>query len=291
MEAAMQQISSGRSNPVTLIVPPATIWTSEGVTVLIMAAVIVLWHFAAQESDTVRALFSEPALIWSRMVDITLGGHFYREGDPLLFDHVFASAKRVGVGLCLGIAFGFPVGVGLVLLPTLERAGAKALIILFAAPNLAMFYIFVIWFGFGETGKLIFLAWGAFLYQAIMVFHGLKGILSNSRHPHRELIERAVGDGVTRMQLYRYVLVPFSLPQLFVGLRFAAARSWAILVVIEMSGTTRGIGHLIANAFLAFDIPALFAYTIILTLCSYATWTLVRFAEKKVLRWNVQSPI
>jgi NitT/TauT family transport system permease protein len=54
--------------------------------------------------------------------------------------------------------------------------------------------------------------------------------------------------GLTRMQLFKRVIVPASLPQILTGLRIALGVAWLVVVAAEMIAVNSGLGYLIIDA-------------------------------------------
>ncbi len=273
-------------NPVAWIIKrePRT-WITSGVSLVLIGIFLAFWSFNARETEIVRFLFSSPYLVLSKIYDFIVTGS--------ILAHFLSSAKLVFGSMVLGLLIGPPLGILLSVRPVLGRIVAPFLTFSFVFPTIAMLYIFLVLFGFNETTMFWFLVFGATQYHVVLVFQKCQSILSGKDHTDvmQDFIKRAVVDHASRWRLFCSVLIPVSLPQIFVGLRLISARTWNILILVEASNAIVGQGYLLNKAYLSFDVPGVFAHTLILALYAYFTWTLIRLVEQRMLHWNQHSPI
>jgi sulfonate transport system permease protein len=149
-----------------------------------------------------------------------------------------------------------------------------------ALPILALIPLAIVWWGIGETPKVALIALGVVFPVYINTFAAIRSV-------DARLIESARSLGLGRLGLVRHVILPGALPGFFVGLRFALAVSWLVLVVSEQINANSGLGYLMMNAqqFLRTDI-------IVVGLLIYGTLGLlsdlfVRFLERTMLQWRL----
>ncbi len=199
--------------------------------------------------------------------------------DGRLQENLAISAQRAGLGLFFGIV----VGTVLALAVGLSRVG-EALIdgpvqIKRAIPSLALIPLLILWFGIGETMKVITIALGVFVPIYIHTHTGLRGI--DARY-----VELAETVGLSRADFIRQVVLPGALPGFFLGLRFAVTGAWLSLVVVEQINATSGIGYMmeLARTYGQTDIivVGLVVYGVLGLLSDGA----VRFIERKALSWR-----
>jgi sulfonate transport system permease protein len=146
-------------------------------------------------------------------------------------------------------------------------------------PVLALVPLFIVWFGIGETPKIVLIAVATIFPVYLNLFTGI-------RSADVKLVEAGRSVGLTPFELTTQVILPGALPSLFTGLRYASAVALLVLVVAEQINASSGIGYLINNArdFLRTDI-------IVLCLLVYAMLGLasdagVRWLERRVLAWR-----
>jgi sulfonate transport system permease protein len=196
-----------------------------------------------------------------------------------LVPNLLISLQRVAIGL----AFGVTIGTALALAASLSRAGEDAIDgtvqMARTLPHLALIPLMILWFGIGETPKIVLIALGSVFPIYLNLFSAVRGA-------DRKLLESASVLGLSHAQTIWHVILPAALPGFLVGLRQAFGFSWLSLVVAEQINASSGIGYLVMNArdFLRTDI--IFDGLIIYALLGLATDQAVRFLERHLLVWR-----
>jgi len=104
-----------------------------------------------------------------------------------------------------------------------------------------------------------------------------------------KLLEMARTFGAGRLTLFYRVIVPASIPGIFVGLRLSATTALLLLIAAEMIGANRGVGFQVINAQYNFQIPLMFASILLLALAGLLTNTLLVLLQRRLCRWNPRS--
>ncbi|OUJ12655.1 ABC transporter permease [Acetobacter sp. DsW_063] len=199
--------------------------------------------------------------------------------DGTLTSNLGVSLLRAGAGF--GIAA--VVGVTLALFSGLSRVGEDLvdapLQIMRTLPALALVPLFILWFGIGETPKVLLVALGATFPIYLNLHKGVRSI-------DPKLLEMTRTLGLSRLDTIRNVILPGALPDLLIGIRYAVGVSWLMLVVAEQVNAESGIGHMMMDAedFLRTDIimVGLLVYGVLGLLSDQ----IVRFLEAKLLVWR-----
>jgi len=199
--------------------------------------------------------------------------------DGTLPFNLGVSLLRAGSGLGLAIT----LGVTLALISGLSRIGEDVvdapLQILRTLPALALVPLYILWFGIGETPKILLVAIGATFPIYLNLHKGIRSI-------DPKLAEMASTLGLSRWQTIRDVFLPGALPDFLTGLRYAVGVSWLMLVVAEQVNAESGIGHMMMDAqdFLRTDIilVGLLVYGVL----GLISDQIVRFLESTLLAWR-----
>lgn len=199
--------------------------------------------------------------------------------DGRLPANILSSLKLASVSLVIGVT----LGLALALISGLSRIGEAVvdgpIQVKRAVPTLAIIPLAIIWFGIGDTMKIIIIATSVLIPVYINTTAQLKGV--DLRH-----VELAETVGLSRIQFIRKVAVPGALPGFFTGLRLAVTISWTALVVVEQVNATSGIGYLMTQARLYGQLDI-----VVVGLLVYAVFGLsgdyaVRAIERKALSWR-----
>ena len=106
---------------------------------------------------------------------------------------------------------------------------------------LAWIPLIVLWFGIGETSKIIVIVLAAFFPILINTISGIK-----STDP--KLIEVGKMYNLSKLKLFIKIYLPSAIPSIFVGLKLGLGVSWMAVVGAEIIAATSGIGYRINDA-------------------------------------------
>ncbi len=203
-------------------------------------------------------------------------------GDGFLLEHIGTTVVEILLGLGLGASFGIALAAILFQFPGVERVVRPYIVASQALPKLALAPIFVLWFGFGLTPKVLITA----LIVFFPLFENTLAGLASPRWEERELFRvlRA-----SRWQTFWRLRLPSALPFIFAGLRVAAILSVVGATVSEYVGANRGLGALIIAAQGALDTPQMFAVFVLLTVIGLLLYRAVIVIEGIVLSRRYQS--
>jgi len=152
-----------------------------------------------------------------------------------------ASLMRVLSAFILAAAAGIPAGLAMGI-SRWARAILDPIIEFYRPlPPLAYLPLMVIWFGIGETSKIMLIFLACFAPVALAT---RSGVLSASR----DQVNAALSMGATRWQVLCHVVLPAATPEILVGLRIGMGVGWTTLVAAEMVAANAGLGQMVLNA-------------------------------------------
>ena len=240
-----------------------------------VALVLSLWSLASTRGWVSPRVLPSPGALAAEV------GHLWSEGyqgKPLLV-HVRASVYRAMLGLFLAVAIGVPLG----LLVGYSWVAAAALtpIFSFARPIPAISFIplVILFFGIGEFPKVLLIFLTSMLY---IILNTSAGVLSVPQ----ELIRVGLNLGLTRLQLFRSVMFPASLPYVMTGIRTATAVSWALVVAAELVAAQEGLGYMVMDAATFFRVADVYISIGIIGAIGLALELVEGLVEARVLHWR-----
>ncbi|MCH8991389.1 MAG: ABC transporter permease subunit, partial [Acidobacteria bacterium] len=101
--------------------------------------------------------------------------------------------------------------------------------------------LLVVWLGFGMPAVIALVFLAVFVPIWLNTYIGV-----TSTDPH--LLEVMRTFGASRLQVLRWVILPWALPSLIVGIRLAFSRGFVAVIVGEFIGSTAGLGYFISVA-------------------------------------------
>jgi len=243
-----------------------------------VAAVLLLlglWFALSRSSFIKPGYLPTPEELWSTFVELVKNGY---QGKPLT-EHIGISLFRTLSGFALGVVFGVPVGL---LAGYSRRAGAMIspiMAFIRPIPPIAFIPMAVLYFGLGETGKIVLIFFVSFNYVQANAQAGA----ANFPIAYRRAAESL---GLTKAQTFYRIVLPGALPQIFTGLKVALALSWAVVVAAELVGAQSGLGFMISDAALLFRIPVVFIGIALIGAIGLILNLTLNLIEHKIVHWK-----
>lgn len=211
-----------------------------------LAALLALW-WAVAALQLISPLFlPSPGQVWQKLITIAGPQGFM---DATLWQHLTASLTRIIIALLAAVLLGVPVGIAMGLSPTVRGILDPLIELYRPVPPLAYLPLMVIWFGIGETSKILLIYLAIFAPVAMSALAGVKSA-------QQVRIRAAQALGASRAQVLWLVILPGALPEILTGLRIGLGVGWSTLVAAELIAATRGLGFMVQSAgeFLATDV-------------------------------------
>jgi sulfonate transport system permease protein len=238
---------------------------------ILPASLLIAWQLLADSGRISTLLFPSPTTIFDTTLDLAQSG--------ILWDNAWVSIKRVMWGMLIGCSLGMAFGVLVGMARSAETLLNPSVQMIRMVPHLALTSLFVLWFGIGETSKVLLIAKGVFFPVYIAMYLGFRNV-------DAKLVEVARVLQFSPLDLFRKILLPGSLSHLFIGLRLSMGVAWGTLVIAEMIAASSGLGYMMVDARSFSDTPVVFAGILTFAVLGIASDLLIRAAEKRTLRWS-----
>ena len=239
--------------------------------VAVPLGIVAIWYWLTANGYVDAHIMPTPLAVMQSFWQLIITGQ--------LLPNLLISLQRVVMGLSCGVAAGTILG----LTASLSRFGEDAIDATVqmarTLPHLALIPLMILWFGIGETPKIILISLGSVFPIYLNLFSAVRGA-------DRKLLEAASILGLSHAETIWHVILPAALPGFLTGLRQAFGISWISLVVAEQVNASSGIGYLVMNArdFLRTDI--IFDGLLIYAFLGLATDQTVRVLERHLLVWR-----
>lgn len=197
-----------------------------------------------------------------------------------LLDDIAISLQRAGTAFFAALVIGIPLGLFMGQIRAVERALDPILQLFRQTSALALYPVFILLLGLGETSKIFVIFWATLFPILLATIGGVKEV-------DAKLIEMAHSFGASRSTIFRRVILPASAPAIFVGIRLSATTALLLLIAAEMIGANKGVGFQVMNAQYNFQIPLMYAAIFLLAFLGLgANWVLVSL-QRRVCRWSI----
>ncbi|MCU4712190.1 ABC transporter permease [Bacillus cereus] len=239
--------------------------------ITIPVIILIIWQLAGVFGLVSKTVLPTPLDIFLAFQELIKTGELFGRLSISVFRAAAGFFIGGGLGIILGTIVGFSTRSEQYLDPSVQM--------LRTVPHLAVAPLFVLWFGFGETSKVLLIADGAFFPLYVNAFLGIRGVDS-------KLFDVARVLEFSKRKLITKLILPSALPNLLLGARLSLGVAWVSLVVAELMGSTEGIGYMIMDARQFSNTDIVFVGIIIFAFVGKFSDSLVRLLEVKFLRWR-----
>ena len=211
-----------------------------------LAVILAVWWTVAALQLISPLFLPPPGQVLQKLIVIAGPQGFM---DATLWQHLAASLTRIVIALLAAVLLGVPVGIAMGLSPTMRGILDPIIELYRPVPPLAYLPLMVIWFGIGETSKILRIYLAIFAPVAMSALAGVKSA-------QQVRVRAAQSLGASRAQVLWFVILPGALPEILTGLRIGLGVGWSTLVAAELIAATRGLGFMVQSAgeFLATDV-------------------------------------
>lgn len=243
---------------------------------LTLVAIIAIW-WAVTALQLVAPLFlPAPQQVLHQLFTVASAQGFM---DATLWQHLAASLSRIFIALTAAVIVGVPTGL-LMGLNNTARGILDPLIELYRpVPPLAYLPLMVIWFGIGETSKILLIYLAIFAPVVMATVAGVKSA-------QQVRLRAAQSLGASRWQMLWHVVLPGALPEILTGVRIGLGVGWSTLVAAELIAATRGLGFMVQSAgeFLATDV--VLAGIAVIALIAFSLELGLRALQRRLTPWH-----
>lgn len=182
-----------------------------------LAVLLTVWWTVAALQLISPLFLPPPQQVLAKLLTIAGPQGFM---DATLWQHLAASLTRIVLALLAAVLIGIPVGIAMGLSPTVRGILDPIIELYRPVPPLAYLPLMVIWFGIGETSKILLIYLAIFAPVAMSALAGVKSA-------QQVRIRAAQSLGASRAQVLWFVILPGALPEILTGLRIGLGVGWS----------------------------------------------------------------
>ena len=200
---------------------------------IVIAVLLLIWHYAAASGRWSAYVLPSPEKVWQTFLKMCASGELTR--------HALSSLERVVTGFSISFCIGFTLSVATYLFPKAAPWYSHIMEALRHVPPMSMIPLLILWFGIGETPKLIIIVLTSFFPIYMNTLTGLTQC-------DKKLSEVGQSLGFGRAKIFFRILLPGALPSVLAGMRIALGYSWRSIIGAEMVAAFSGLGYMILDA-------------------------------------------
>ncbi|MFO0876855.1 MAG: ABC transporter permease [Gemmataceae bacterium] len=193
----------------------------------------ILWSRAANPSTSV---LPTPFEVLKGIGELAQKGALLKYTISSLFRVTWAFLVAVLIGVPLGLVMGWFLRVYQALNPLVQ--------LLRPISPIAWIPLAIMWFGITETASVYLIFYSSFFSITVSSTAAVKNIQT-------VYLRAAENFGLSRLEMFRRVILPATLPQILTGLRISLGIAWLVVVAAEMiviNPKAGGLGFLIIDA-------------------------------------------
>jgi len=268
--------------PVTRPRPTRRSWPKAQIAVTIeLVAIVLIWQYLQGELQIVSRVFlpspSEIGTVLFSMLEPgyevvrNVPGDIYTHAAFSVVNFLIAFSMAAVMGIALGVLIGgwFPA----------QKLIAPIIWALYAMPLIAIRPMTTVWFGFGSAPIIFLVFLAALLPITLNTAAGVSTVDPVLKRSARVF-------GANRLQTYRKVVLPATVPFMLAGLRLGVIIGWIILLISEYEGAPRGFGALLAVGTSRFRPDLVFATILVIVIISVTSVRLIGIFEDRVSSWR-----
>jgi NitT/TauT family transport system permease protein len=235
-----------------------------------LSVVVVLWGLAVWIFSIPQYVIPSPWAVFARI------GETWSEQ---LLGATLTTSKETILGFAVAILVGVPLAVLLTYSRMAERFLYPIMVSSQVVPKVAVAPLFVVWFGFGLTPKVLIAFLIAFFPIVIDTTVGLRSVEPGMLH-----LARSMGGG--QVKTFWKVRLPTGLPSFFGGLKVAVTLAVIGAVVGEFVGADAGLGYVLITATGNVDTPLVFATILLMSLIGIVLFGVLEVVERLATPWH-----
>lgn len=235
----------------------------------ILILFLAVWELSTRIGWLDPFITSSPSRVAMTIARLWKGGE--------LFSHIGVTLFETVAGFVLGTLLGTIIAALLWWSETACRILDPYLVVLNALPKIALGPILIVWIGAG-IGSIIVMALLVSLVVTIVTV--LTGFCDTT--DEKQLLMRTLG--ATKLQIFRLVVLPASIPTIVAALKISVSMSWVGVIVGEYLVSKAGLGFLIVYGGQVFKLDLVMASIVILCILAALMYYGVAFIEKRLVK-------
>ena len=234
------------------------------------------WELGVRLFDVKEYLLPAPSVVITALA----------QNAAKVLESALVTTQEILAGYALAIVVSIPLALSIAYSKFMEEAVYPLVVFLQIVPKIAIAPLFLIWFGFGFTPKLLLVFLLSFFPIVVSSIAGFKSV-------DPDIMDFARTTGAGSWRLFAKIRLPQALPGIFTGLKVGAALSATAAVVAEFVASDRGLGYLLLQYNGDLNTPMVFGIIIVLSAIGLVVYYAVEIVERIVIPWHVsqQAPV
>lgn len=195
--------------------------------------IILLWFYVSYFEIFNQYLLPSPIKVMETFIEMCKSGE--------MIQHILVSLKRVIIGFSIAFISAFIFALLFYRKPKIYPYFSFIIEFMRNVPPLALIPLLILWFGIGESTKIVII----FLASFFPIFLNIeKGFVSCDK----QLIEVGKTLDMNENTIFKKIVLPYAVGDILVGMRIGLGYSWRAIIGAEMVAAASGLGYMILFA-------------------------------------------
>jgi NitT/TauT family transport system permease protein len=239
--------------------------------VALLALLLGFWEHMTASDKQAAFMFGSPSAIFGFLGQMARDGSLWRD--------TYVTGLETLLGFVIGNFFGTLIGLLLWYSRFVSRVVEPFVIALGSIPIIALAPIIIIWFGTGLISKVAMSTLSVVIVALVTSYKGAIGVDADQINLMRTL-------GASKFQIFRKLVVPASLTDIFAGLKLTVGFALIGAIVGEFMSSSEGLGHAIFKAGSLYIIPKVFAALVATIALALLLTFVVGRIERLLMPWR-----
>jgi NitT/TauT family transport system permease protein len=246
----------------------ATIFATQ---VALLALLLGFWEQTTANNKQAAFMFGSPSAMAGFLNQMV--------GDGSLWRDVYVTGLETLLGFLVGNLIGTVLGLSLWYSRFVSQVVQPFVIALGSIPIISLAPIIIIWFGTGLISKVAMSTLSVVIVALVTSYKGAAEVDLDQVNLMRTL-------GASKFQIFRKLVVPASLVDIFAGLKLTVGFALIGAIVGEFMSSSEGLGHAIFKAGSLYIIPKVFAALVATIALALVLSFIVGRAERLLMPWR-----
>ncbi|AIQ20212.1 MULTISPECIES: ABC transporter permease [unclassified Paenibacillus] len=235
---------------------------------LVFLCMNIIWYIAYLLMN--HSILPSPGSVYNAMFHL---------GAREVLLNVGYSLLRIFEGVALALVIGLLIGLLMGRSPVWNRLLDPVVYLTYPIPKIALLPVVMLFFGLGETSKVLMIMLILLFQVIISVRDGVKAIPDST-------YDVLTSIGASAGQKFWNVTLPGALSVILSTIRISLGTAISVLFFTEIYGTEHGMGFFIMDAWLRLDYPEMYAGIMLFSLVGFVLFLLVDVLDYKFMKWR-----
>lgn len=239
-----------------------------GIPAAFAVVVVIVWQTLVGWGSLPSAV-AAPTDIWTEFTDDPSG----------LWYHVHPTLVSVIKGFAYATGLAVLVSLMTAALPKTTGTVYSVAVVTYSVPLIALAPVLMVWIGTGAALRTTIAAIASFFPVVVGCIQGFNAVDEARAELFRQL-------SATRLQQFKHLVLPESLPYVFSGMKIGAAAAVLGAIISEWSGASRGLGRAMVATLASYNPPGVWLTIVTSTILTIGLYASVGLTERFLVRWE-----